>query len=149
MGKADGVAGNPTHGRRSRDLVPVGLYALEYGVIDEAAAVAEIFAVSTEGIDSATLDRLCPLVADKKFRDSIASRLSSYDGVIVADSNGDGIVDSRVQYRLGRPVLAFFDADQDGYPDWTVSCDMGSPMTITAAQVPRSLPTTRIRRFGS
>jgi hypothetical protein len=131
MGKTDGAAGNMiTEDSYSIPFLSA-LYALEYGVIDESAAVDELFAASAEGLDIAALDRLCPLVADKKLRASIAQRLSSYDGVIVADANGDGIVDSRVQYRLGRPVLALFDSDQDGYPDWTVSCDMGAPVTIT------------------
>jgi hypothetical protein len=131
MGKSDGVSGNAnTEDDRSIPFLST-LYALEYGVIDETAAVDELFAASADGIDIAALDRLCPLVADKNLRASIASRLSSYDGVIVADTNGDGIVDSRVQYRLGRPVLALFDSDQDGYPDWMVSCDMGAPVTIT------------------
>lgn len=131
MGKVDGLPGNANaEDDRSISFLST-LYALEYGVIDGTAAIDELFAASPDGIDIAALDRLCPLVADKGLRASIASRLSSYDGVIVADSNGDGIVDSRARYRLGRPVLALFDSDQDGYPDWTVSCDMGAPVTVT------------------
>lgn len=47
---------------------------------------------------------------------------------------GDGIVDSRVRYRLGRPVEAVFDANQDGYSDYSVACDLGEPAVITVGR---------------
>jgi len=106
------------------------LYALEYGVIDETTAFAEIFASAKTGIARSVLRQLCRLTGKETARLAIAKELESYAGVIVDDANGDGILDSRVGYRLGRPVTAEFDLDQDGYPDYTVSCDLGAPTTI-------------------
>jgi hypothetical protein len=107
------------------------LYALEYGIIDENAAVDEIFSSSKTGIRLSELVSLCKLTGTAAVRARIASLLDAYEGIVTDDSNGDGIVESFVQYRLGRPVHAEFDRDQDGYPDYTVECNLGTPATIT------------------
>ncbi len=105
--------------------------ALEYGVISEKEALEEAFSLSEQGIDIATLRSLSRLIGLDGVRKEMAARLNSYDGVIVEDTDGDGIVESRARYRLGRPVLASFDRDQDGYPDLTVSCELGAPTKIS------------------
>jgi hypothetical protein len=110
------------------------IFALEYGVIDESAATDEIFSGSKDGISLKNLISLCKLTGSASVRLRILTFLSSFDGVIIDDANSDGIIESRVQYRLGRPVLAIFDRNQDGYPDYTVSCDLGAPMTIVGAK---------------
>ncbi len=108
--------------------------ALEYGVIGEKEALDEAFSLSETGIDIATLRSLSRLIGLDGVRKDMAARLRSYDGVIVDDSNNDGIMDSYARYRLGRPVLAGFDLNQDGYPDLTVSCELGAPTKITCAK---------------
>jgi len=106
------------------------IYALEYGVITEADAVAEILSAEKTGISLSNLTELCRLSGAAELRKAIAARLDSYEGIITDDANGDGIVDARVQYRLGRPVMAVFDRDQDGYADYTVTCELGAPSAI-------------------
>jgi hypothetical protein len=110
------------------------LYALEYGLLDEAAAVDEIFSAEKTGIRLSDLARLCQLTGSATVRKTIADRLSSYNGIITDDANGDGIIDTRMLYRLGRPVQAEFDRNQDGYPLYTVDCDLGAPTTITGSR---------------
>jgi tetratricopeptide (TPR) repeat protein len=104
--------------------------ALEYGVIGEKDAVEEVFSTARTGISIDALHRLCNLVGLAGVRKDIASRLLAYDGIIEIDTSGDRAVDARIQYRLGRPVLAVFDRNQDGYADLTVNCDFGAPSRI-------------------
>lgn len=127
MGKADADSG------KNAPLLPLSaLYALEYGVIDEKGAAGEIFSASATGINLNILARLCRLVGSAEVRNWITDRLKTYDGIITDDANSDGIEDSRILYRLGRPVQAIFDPDQDGYPDCSVDCEngIGSPSRI-------------------
>ncbi len=123
---------------RTRPGNPLGpestVYALEYGILGEEAAEAELFAAQESGIPLSQLHGLCKLVGKKSVRASIESRLDGYEGVITDDADGDGIVDSRIRYRLGRPVEATFDTNQDGYPEFAVSCDLGEPATIAVGK---------------
>ena len=107
------------------------VYALEYGIIDEATAERELFQSEKGGIPLDALHGLCSLVGKKDIRASIENRLDGFEGIITDDANADGIVDSWIRYRLGRPVEAAFDANQDGYPDYEVACDLGEPAVIT------------------
>ncbi len=109
------------------------VYALEYGILGEEAAEKELFAAEQSGIALDSLHALCRLAGKKAVRDSVETRLDGYEGVITDDANGDGIVDSWSRYRLGRPVKASFDLNQDGYPDYSVDCDLGEPATIAVA----------------
>jgi hypothetical protein len=62
----------------------------------------------------------------------LSSILIDFDGTIVDDADGDGEADARVAYERGRPARADFDVNQDGYPDFSVDCDNGSPRSIAA-----------------
>lgn len=130
---AEGTAG--TQGVRAGAVASYAgqlatVYALEYGILGEEAAVSELFAAEQSGIALDSLHALCRLAGKKSVRDSVEARLDGYEGVITDDANGDGIIDSWSRYRLGRPVKASFDLDQDGYPDYSVDCDLGEPATI-------------------
>lgn len=107
------------------------LLALEYGILDEDAAATEILTNEKTGIRIRDLEKLCRITGSATVRARISAKLDSYEGVLIDDANGDCIDDSWVRYRLGRPFRAEFDPDQDGYPDYTVDCDLGSPATIT------------------
>ncbi len=125
MGARDPGEGN--------SFVPVpasALAALEYGALDEESAAAEILSNAASGIRLSDLESLCRLVGKATVRATIAETLKSYDGIIVDDANRDGIDDSWVRYRLGRPQLARFDKNQDGKIDYEVSCDIGRPTEI-------------------
>jgi tetratricopeptide (TPR) repeat protein len=110
------------------------VYALEYGILTESAAEMEVFSAEKTGIRLDLLHGLCRLAGTKVVRESIANRLDGFAGIVTDDANGDGIVDSWVRYRLGRPVEAVFDANQDGYPDYSVDCDLGEPAVITVGR---------------
>lgn len=108
--------------------------ALEYGLIDDGAAMDEVLSLSGEGIPSRLLVRLCTLLGSRDARDRMAHALENFAGILIDDANGDGIIDSTVRYRMGRAYEASFDRDQDGYVDYGVSCELGSPVVITLAR---------------
>jgi len=128
MGKTDAA---PAVKKTAHDPLSA-LYALEYGLMDETAATAEIFSTRETGIRLSSLLELSRLVSSRTARQTIADTIGSYDGIVTDDANRDSILDTRIRYRLGRPVEAVFDRDQDGYPDFLVDCDLGSPSTIAA-----------------
>ncbi len=126
MGKADiGLSPKTTYDPLS------ALYALEYGLLDETTAALEILSAKETGIKLSSLLELSRLVSLKTVRETISRTMSSFDGIVIDDANRDSIIDTRIRYRLGRPVEAVFDRDQDGYPDFVVDCNFGSPSTIS------------------
>ena len=106
------------------------LAALEYGLLDEPSAAREILATAKTGIALADLKKLSELAGSAAVRKDISAALDSFDGIVSNDSNGDGIEDSWIQYRLGRPQTAVFDTNQDGHADYTVECALGAPVSI-------------------
>lgn len=111
--------------------VTAAVLALEYGLISEAQAVDEVLSVKHEGIPREQLFRLIPLVVGSDIRKVLLKSIESFDGILVHDANGDGIFDSRIRYRMGRPVFAEFDDNQNGYPDLSVTAELGDPTIIT------------------
>lgn len=107
------------------------MLALEYGIIDEGAAIEELFFAEKTGIRLSLLTQLCHLVATPDQRKNIESRIDGFNGIIIDDANNDGIFDTRILYRLGRPIESDFDRNQDGYADYTISCDLGVPTKIS------------------
>jgi hypothetical protein len=106
------------------------LAALEYGLLDEPSAAREILATSKTGIRLPDLNKLSELAGSAAVRKEISAALDSFDGIVSDDANGDGIDDVWIQYRLGRPLEAVFDPNQDGHPDYTVACNLGAPVSI-------------------
>lgn len=124
MGKSD------ARPRPEDDVPRSAVLALEYGLLDEGEALDEVFSRADTGIPRGMLLKLSSLLVRDDVRDTAAALLADYAGVITDDANGDGIVDAGVRYRMGRPVFAEFDPDQDGYPDFTVDCQLGKPVDI-------------------
>lgn len=91
------------------------------------------FLYQEEGIPVEALEYLCAAAEtfpEPEIREGIAARLSEYGGVLSADTNGDGIADTRVSYRLGRPYSVFYDRNQDGYPEMLAECGFGEPVSV-------------------
>ncbi len=119
------------------------LLCLRYGIIDERTAVDEFFHLTSyyknpilgeknliHTAYESHLVELLKLVASPRLRRKIKRRLSSYHGLIIKDINNDLIVNSKVYYRNGRPWCAEFDTMQDGYPEYIIKCNFGSPNKI-------------------
>ncbi|UTC63700.1 tetratricopeptide repeat protein [Treponema sp. OMZ 788] len=119
------------------------LLCLRYGIIDEQTAVNEFLSakvyyfnpilkeyILTQAMYESHLVELLRLVVNTKLRNELKTFLSSYEGLIVDDENGDLIIDSQIYYKNGRPWCAEFDPLQTGYPEYTVECNFGIPLVI-------------------
>ncbi len=105
--------------------------ALEYGLISEEQALEELFRYENEGIPREALFALAPLLVTDQIRAQYLEKMSSFSGILVHDENSDGIHDSTIRYRMGRPVWAEFDTNQIGYPEIVVIAELGDPATIS------------------
>lgn len=114
----------------SSSRVTAAVLALEYGLISEAQAVDEVLSVKHEGLPREQLFRLLPLVVGSDIRKVLLKAISSFDGTLVDDTNHDGFFDTRTRYRMGRPIFAEFDVNQNGYPDISVTAELGDPTIV-------------------
>lgn len=133
MGKNDmnpavgGTADVPAH--------PVAtIRALEYGLISESLATAELFSLSETGIPRAELETLFSLIGSQETRNVIASYLASYSGRIVDLPSYEGTYAVTILYRYGRPYKTVIDANYDGLSDFTIDSDLGAPILTESAK---------------
>lgn len=108
--------------------------ALEYGLVPEEKAVEEIFNLADTGIPRELLFYIDPLLVTDTVRTAFLKQLANFGGILTHDRNNDGIPDSRVQYRMGRPIHADFDTRQTGYPEVSVVAELGEPAVIKLAR---------------
>ncbi len=105
--------------------------ALEYGLVPEETAVEELMRLASDGVPRDLLFSMEPLLVTDSVRKGFLEQLAGFNGILVHDRNNDGITDSRVRYRMGRPVYAEFDTRQNGYPELTVTAELGEPAVIS------------------
>lgn len=108
--------------------------ALEYGLLTEEYALEEIFSNSHTEIPLEVVTSFSRLVGSARIRDSFKNILRDFEGIITLDSNGDSIVDTKIQYHLGLPFLVEIDTNQDGLIDYAIQCNLGSPTRIDMAE---------------
>ncbi|MBN1616214.1 MAG: tetratricopeptide repeat protein [Spirochaetales bacterium] len=109
------------------------LLALEYGLIDETRALEEVFSFSQTGLYRDDLVVLSSLIAGKETRARMVDILRDWNGLLHEDSNGDGLIDSRVLYQMGRPYHAYLDPNQDGDIDYELTCSLGKIEQVSIA----------------
>jgi hypothetical protein len=114
------------HFPSARSLPP----ALKLGLLDDSLAVEELFAPIPK--DETVLDRALVLSVWRSLRGDegralLKRNLLSFSGVIVEDTDGDGIIESSTWYRNGLIVRYSYDEDQDRVPDWNISFAAGVP----------------------
>jgi len=76
-----------------------------------------------------TLEHFIPLLSEEEAKRELKERFSSYKGVIVDDTDSDGIDDFSVKYDSGRPSKIIWDKNQTGVDLWTIKCDYGTPIS--------------------
>ncbi len=119
------------------------LLSLRYGIIDEQTAVSEFFNLKSNYFNpffkrnmvlhtmyENHLIELLRIVGSSFLREKIRETLFTYEGLLLDDTNGDQIVNSKIYYKNGRPFFAEFDTAQDGYPEYMVECSFGIPSKI-------------------
>ncbi len=105
------------------------LAALEYGLIDEAKAIAE-FLGSGFSIRVDALSRLASLMRTPEARSSLASALASWAGSVEADRDGDGVVEEVFALKRGLVAEWRLDRDQDSAFDLVALFADGLPASI-------------------
>jgi len=102
------------------------LRALEYGLIDEAAASSEFFSKSY-AFTLADLASLQALAGSPAGREAVLSALKSWTGSFSVDADGDGVAEAHVS--LSKGLVSSFEGDsrQEGRVDLRVSFADGLP----------------------
>jgi tetratricopeptide (TPR) repeat protein len=117
--------------RAQGGAVPASLpIALRLGLIDEAGAIEEFFAPPEEGalsLDRMLITGIWDELRTEESRVLFRRNLSGLSGVIVEDTDRDGIYESRVDYQDGRITACAFDANQDGFRELEVYFEAGEP----------------------
>ncbi len=116
---------------------------INFGVLSDEASIKELFSLKVELKDHKTgkkmvmnaiyrehLLQLSKIVGNSEARETIKGILSNYSALVLDDENHDGILESVLYYKSGRPDLALFDPDQVGYPELVVECNFGIPKTV-------------------
>ncbi|MGP1520472.1 MAG: hypothetical protein ACTTIZ_03040 [Treponema sp.] len=116
---------------------------INYGVLSDEASIRELFSLKVMLRDFSTgkkiiqnaiykehLLQLAKIVGNQGARDLIKSLLLNYSGVLLDDENKDGIVESTLYYKAGRPDVVLFDREQNGYPAFVVQCNFGIPKSV-------------------
>lgn len=123
------------------------ILALKFGIIDERTAIDEFFSLVDPQANLKSirypphitvyhphLTELCRLITDEYLREELFQIMDGFSGVLYNDKNNDGIISTRTKFYQGRPLLSEFDPDQDGYPDYIVESNFGTPARITGRQ---------------
>lgn len=121
------------------------LMNLHYGVISGETAVEEFFSLKVNLDEPVSgekvlvplvfkkhIVKLCSMIGNPSLRSRIKETLKTYSGAVAEDSNKDGIPESIIFYKNGRPFSASFDPSQGGYPRFTVECNFGIPKKVIA-----------------
>ncbi len=102
------------------------LRALEYGLIDEAAASAELLSKS-HAFTLADLASLQALAGSPAGREAVLSALRSWTGSFSVDADSDGVAEAQISLSRGLVVSFEGDSRQEGRTDLSVSFLDGLP----------------------
>lgn len=107
------------------------LRALEYGIIDEAAATAELLGGSF-AVRMGDLSALAALARTSAARKAVAAAASAWSGTVEADRDGDGIAEERFDVERGLVASWSLDTDQDQSFELTAAFAEGLPKSVEA-----------------
>ena len=116
------VASYRAMGGNAPEAIPA---ALNLGVIEDFMAASELFKQNT--LDRDLIRSVWNLLRSTEGREQFSRNLLRFTGVIGEDRDKDGITEGRTRYRDGVIQEHTYDADQDGYNEWRISCNAGIP----------------------
>jgi len=102
------------------------LRALEYGLIDEAAASAELLGEAPVRLED--LSALLALAGSPAGREAVRSALASWKGEILVDADSDGVYEERFDWDRGLVRGWSRDSKQEGLTDEKVNFVGGVPV---------------------
>ena len=102
--------------------------ALKANLIDEEAAFDYFTSFADGSIEYKMLEDFVSLIRSEPVKELANTYFTAYSGVILSDTDGDGIDNMYVKYYRGRPDTVVYDKNQDGVKDWRIVCDFGVPI---------------------
>lgn len=105
------------------------LRALEYGIIGEAEAAAELFSGSYQ-VTLADLDSLYALAGSPDGRTAVHKALSAWSGKVLIDADSDGVYEGSLVMDKGLAARYELDSRQSGEVDEIVAFTEGLPSSI-------------------
>lgn len=116
---------------------------INYGVLSDEASIRELFSLKVRLKDVVSgknivenavykthILQLVKIIGNSESRELIKGMLSNYSGLVLEDENMDGILETVLYYKSGRPDVVAFDGDQCGYPEFVVECNFGIPKKV-------------------
>ncbi|MGN0728616.1 tetratricopeptide repeat protein [Treponema sp.] len=103
--------------------------AFKENLIGWKEAADYIFSFADKKIDFELFRNFILLLSDENSIEYVKKYLEAFSGEFSFDIDGDGIENLTALFSRGRPMEISFDQNQDGEPEWTVSCDFGIPVS--------------------
>lgn len=107
------------------------ILALENSLLSEEEAFDYFVSFADDEINLKFINEFLLLLEDENVILKAQEYFTSYNGVIVQDTDGDKIQNLYVKYTRGRPETIFYDKNQDGKLDWNLICDFGVPINAS------------------
>ncbi len=105
--------------------------ALNSNLITQKEAFNYIADFADSSISLSILENFLQLLTDDETIKNAKEYFNSYSGIIYTDTDDDGIENIHIKYERGRPATIFYDHNQDGIFEWTITCDFGTPVALS------------------
>ena len=102
--------------------------ALRAGLLDEEAAFDYFTSFADGSIEYSQVLDFVSLLKTDAVKQLANTYFTAYSGVILCDTDRDGIDNMYAKYYRGRPDTVVYDENQDGVVNWRVVCDFGVPV---------------------
>ena len=105
--------------------------SLRYGIISENTAFEFMVGFAEKGLMYEHLREFVSLLKTEEVKTKVKEWLGAFAGVLIFDTNHDGIPDLSAEYKRGRASFIRYDENQDGLSSWQAFCDFGVPFSLT------------------
>ena len=105
--------------------------SLRYGIISENTAFELMVGFAEKGLTYDYLREFVSLLKTAEVKTKAREWLGAFEGVLIFDTNNDGIADLSAEYKRGRASFIRYDENQDGLSSWQAFCDFGVPFSLT------------------
>lgn len=105
--------------------------SLRYEIISENTAFELMVAFAEKGLTYEYLKEFVSLLKTPEVITKAKEWLGAFAGVLIFDTNHDGIPDLSAEYKRGRASFIRYDENQDGLSSWQAFCDFGVPFSLT------------------
>lgn len=107
------------------------LPSLQLNLITEPEAVDLLFKFANNSIAYSIFDALARVINTDEVKFIFNKSCKEFSGSFSVDTDNDLIENLFISYKYGRPEVISFDKNQDGFIDWQMNCDYGTPVKFT------------------